>query len=519
MSNTPSSQGPDRATGAAGSAAEADLATAAALLGPAFAGRALALHLLDAPGAALPQLVEGEAGASARMAQETGGRVLASLTLAGEGPRADLFIAPPPDKVPGADRILEKPAARAALRFWPSGFELAKYAIERRWQARRVLPEPRPGQGRQGALPVAPRPAILIALHWLEPGGAESFGIETIGWALAAGLRVVLLTERPAPDRLAARLPQSPDLTRLPLARFLPGPLWGEFLAGLAARENIVAVHIQHCAPAYAALPALRAARPGLLVIDTLHIFEHHDGGYVALSREYDQFFDIHHVISHQLEELLPDRGRVRLGRLLPSGSTPARFSLAPETGRLTVAFVGRMTHQKRPLLALRSIRVLARWARSAGVDLRVEVVGDGPYLEAFRRGLARAGLIGRVTLHPAGADVPAVMGRADLLLIPSANEGLALVGYEAVSHGTIPISTDVGAQSELIPPELLVPASPLGLAHRIRTIVARLWTDPAFRARAEAGLDARMQSLAADPDAEAVLMPLYRAATQGAPA
>ena len=45
----------------------------------------------------------------------------------------------------------------------------------------------------------------------------------------------------------------------------------------------------------------------------------------------------------------------------------------------------------------------------------------------------------------------------ANVLILPSLNEGLTLTAYEAVSRGVLVISSDVGAQHELLPAECLV--------------------------------------------------------------
>ena len=93
----------------------------------------------------------------------------------------------------------------------------------------------------------------------------------------------------------------------------------------------------------------------------------------------------------------------------------------------------------------------------------------------------------------------------------------MALVCYEAVQAGTIPISTDVGAQSELIPPELLLDRNPRKTVESAVRTVDRLVNDPTFFRDAVDGLTSRYSEIASDPTAFEVLSEIYRGvATRG---
>lgn len=375
------------------------------------------------------------------------------------------------------------------------------------------------------------RPAILIGFHWLEVGGAEKLAFDTVKWALAANLRVFVVAAVPALQRLAHRLPEHEDVTFIRLDRYLAHDRWPQFLGNLVRQENIRLVHNHHCVPLYAALAHLRVVAPWLRVIDSTHIVEYADGGYPRVAGVWSNYVDIHHVISRELIGFFRDRfhvmEKVRLGRMLTRHKTgaddlgaqvaslpPLRFKSGQKA--LHVAFVGRLYYQKRPIVVVEALRAIAAWARKNGVEFRATMVGEGPFAAVLGRLLARYGLADVVTLEPGDTDVPALLRRADILLLPSNNEGLALVCYEAIEQGCIPISTDVGAQDEIVPPELLLPLEPGAALRRIVAIIDRLWRDEGFVAEQQAALHSRYQSLMADPTAEEVLMPIYRAAAKG---
>lgn len=363
-------------------------------------------------------------------------------------------------------------------------------------------------------------PAIIIGMHWLEHGGAEAVAFDSLRWALTAGLRVFVVAAHDGMHRRINRLPDHENVRFLRADRYLPRALMPVFLRNLALRENVRIAHIQHCTPLHDALPALRSAIPDITVIDTTHIIEHGNGGYPRVAGAWTHFVDHHHVISHELGAMLRDRfgapaDKIRLGRLLrrEDGAARAPFRLKPGARTLTIAYVARMTRQKRPVLTALAMGRIARWAAGAGVDLRFEVVGEGPFLPVFLRMLDREGITGRVTLHPENARVPDVLNRCDILLLPSANEGLALVCYEAIRHGVVPLATDVGAQAELLPEALLLPPAPRAALARATATVAALATDAAFLEAATAALVAKFEAIAAEPTAEEALGPLYAAA------
>lgn len=362
------------------------------------------------------------------------------------------------------------------------------------------------------------RPAILIGMHWLEVGGAEKLGFDTIRWALAAGLRVFVVASVPKIQRLADQLPDHPDVTFIRLDRYLPHHLWPRYVEKLVLAQNIRAVHIHHCVPLYECLPMLRARMPWIRTIDSTHIIEFAGGGYPRISGVWSNYLDVQHVISRELATYFrgtfqaPSK-RVLLGRMLDrrqdAGSPPV-LRLQPRQTTLHVSFVGRLFYQKRPVVVVESLRALDAWAQKNGVALTATMVGEGPYEGTVKRLLRRYGLAGKVTQLPGKTDVPTLLGRSDILLLPSNNEGLALVCYEAIGHGCIPISTRVGAHEEVLPPDLLVPLAPRAAVRETVAVIDRMWRDDEFLARQKAGLKATWAHLSADPTAEEVLMPIY---------
>lgn len=500
-----------------------------------YPGRTLhfVLSMGQDPIHAHPEIIEGP---HVPRPSDLGADYLGTITRPGshpDAPEVTIRLAIPRPALPGELKQTDapwRPIRRLGplFRASPVTYEHLRYLAEmwrKRQAARRgdrfSLPL---GQG--SALiprPQAPdsdkRPAILIGMHWLEMGGAEKLGFDTVHWALAAGLRVFVVASVPALQRLADRLPDHPDVTFIRLDRYLPHHLWPRYVERLALAENIRAVHIHHCVPLYESLPMLRMRLPWVRALDSTHIVEYANGGYPRTSGVWSNYLDVQHVISGELVRYLRDaanspEGRVVLGRMLDRADQadhlpPMRMRAGQDA--IHVSFVGRLFYQKRPVVVVECLRALDAWAQKNGVTLTATMVGEGPFEGAVTRLLRRYGLTGRVTLLPGNTDIPALLGRSDILLLPSSNEGLALVCYEAAAHGCIPISTRVGSQDEVLPDGLLVPLAPRASVKGVVAAVDAMWRDGDHLDRQVAGLQQAWARLSADPTAEEVLMPIYR--------
>ncbi|WP_326685926.1 MULTISPECIES: glycosyltransferase [unclassified Streptomyces] len=150
----------------------------------------------------------------------------------------------------------------------------------------------------------------------------------------------------------------------------------------------------------------------------------------------------------------------------------PALDRLPPDTP--LVVCVGRLCVQKGQDLLLRAWREVA--ARVPGA--RLALVGDGPE----RRALGRVAPDGVLFAGPVGDPVPWYQA-ADLVVLPSRWEGMALVPLEAMACGRTVVSTDIGGARESMPPDphpaTLVPP---GDAESLAAALTVLLTNPRLR-------------------------------------
>ena len=354
------------------------------------------------------------------------------------------------------------------LRIAPGQLERA-VVLKQRWSARRLGRRRHRWQAlkRPAAAPIAqlgpPPSAFIVGLHWLALGGAEGFAFDCIRLAQATGKPVFVLCEYPSHTFY-----DPPEgVTVLPLY-VLPDELRIDLIEAVVRAHPGALVHIHHCPTLYRALPRLRwgVAEPPR-VIDSLHIDELEDGGFVRLSSVWGAYLDTTHVISRRLQGLIETRGGlhrdIRLGFLMQSSAPQSlpkpRLPQSLDRGRLHLCMVSRLVWQKRPFLTLTFVRRLLRAALRLGVeDLHFSLVGSGPLELAVQAMVRRDPLLRRfTTLTPATPQARELFCEADLLVQCSLNEGITLSSYEALARGCLVLSSSVGAQAELIAPPFLL--------------------------------------------------------------
>jgi glycosyltransferase involved in cell wall biosynthesis len=171
--------------------------------------------------------------------------------------------------------------------------------------------------------------------------------------------------------------------------------------------------------------------------------------------------------------------------------------SLGVPSDAVLVMLVANLKPQKRPL------DFVAAAARAIPHDPRLVyvVVGDGPLGPAMVRRCAALGLSARFRFV-GWVDydaVPAYLAAADLVVLPSAAEGLARVYLETQAAGRVLVASDIPPAREVIREGETGLLFPLGDPDALAAITLRLAGDPALRTRL--GAEARLATGAYDLD------------------
>lgn len=328
---------------------------------------------------------------------------------------------------------------------------------------------------------------ILFFMHWLELGGAEKFAVNCCELASELKKEVYLISSHKSRPFYAEKLKAIAKLYELD--RQVPNAYKIKFINSLIRKEEITLMHNHHSVYFYEALPSVRLNFSHVIAVDSLHIDEKNrfHGGFPRISVVWSEYIDYIHVISGRLVNYFVnkgvDRSKVIYGNLSESVKDKFNFRLINSISEKNVGicFVGRMSSQKRPLLAF----VLLNWFIGFGVkngfNVSVSIVGDGFYLESFKRAVSRSKWRDKFNFHDSTVNVQAVIARNDILLLTSENEGITLVGYEAYNAGAIVVSTDVGAQNELIPEKFLLPSNSLKAFVAWKQLINKIFNDKVF--------------------------------------
>lgn len=178
----------------------------------------------------------------------------------------------------------------------------------------------------------------------------------------------------------------------------------------------------------------------------------------------------------------IPDAYQDRMIYLPENGIDSSRFRPVEKVKTqqpLRACFVGRLVPYKGPDML---IEAAAPHLRTGGLHL--DIVGDGPMMTELKAKIAMLGVSESVTLHGwvNHADVPGILGTADILTFPSIREFGGGVVLEAMALGVTPLVIDYGGPGELVAGGYGI-AIPLGtraeiIAHLSRTL-AEIVADP----------------------------------------
>ena len=311
------------------------------------------------------------------------------------------------------------------------------------------------------------RKRILCFFPYLEIGGADRFNLDLL----------TLLTERGYEFTIATTLKSNhpwhqhfyavtPDIFHLP--NFLDDKDWLAFAQYIIESRQIDVVLISNCYIAYYFLPLLRQAFPNVAFVDFTHTIDPgwRGTGYPRLSCRFSQWLDRQVVTSQSLattyqnmSAIEPEKLRVCYTNIDAALWVRDRQKRQHLRSTLNIAddivvllFPARLVEQKRPLFLVDLVNALSVHTTS----IAVIVIGDGELLPDLQSRISHLKLEPYIHLLPpvAPTEMLDFYSAADILLLPSAYEGMSLAIYEAMAMQLPVVASDVGGQAELVTPE-----------------------------------------------------------------
>ena len=308
-------------------------------------------------------------------------------------------------------------------------------------------------------LPMAKKKTrILFLVPHMVMGGADRFNLDLIARSDPERFEFTLVTTINSPNEWLQKFTPSAEVFLLPT--MMDKSQWPAFYDYLIRTRQIDIVFNTNSYYSYYTLPWLHLRHPQVAFVDYIHNEEwyYRNGGFARPSGAIGAFLDKTYTCNGSTGRALVKHFRrdpasvqtVYIG-VDEEKFDPAQASAedVPEKyrrmgqGKTKVIFPCRICTQKRPFLML---EIAAKMP-----DCVFFVIGDGPQYEELVELTKRRGLEDRVIFTGRQEEMRPWYLFADITLLCSLKEGLALTAYESRAMGTPVVTADVGGQAELV--------------------------------------------------------------------
>jgi glycosyltransferase involved in cell wall biosynthesis len=239
--------------------------------------------------------------------------------------------------------------------------------------------------------------------------------------------------------------------------------------------RDIQIIHISNSELGYQAVPAVKKRWPHIQVASHLHAYVPElPWDYVRKSVSFNEYIDRYVVIKRSLQKVLTStfcipqdkvaliENGVDVEMYVPANEDEKQLikqELGLPQDKKFISWIGRLSLDKDPLKFVTIARRLADLDPSDQV--RCLIVGDGPLRTDVANEIDKHRLEEKILLLGNRNDISSLLKITDVAVSTSPNEGLPILGLEAMSAGIPTIAFHVPGWAELISPGidgLLVP-------------------------------------------------------------
>ncbi len=306
--------------------------------------------------------------------------------------------------------------------------------------------------------------SILCFLPHLEVGGADKFNLDLVTLLAERGYEITIVTTLKSDNPWHQHFyTVTPDIFHL--TNFLEDSQWLAFTKYIIETRQIDVIFISNCYIAYYLLPLLKQQFPKVAFIDFTHTPDPgwRGIGYPRLSCQFSQFLDCQVVTSKYLAEFYQNINPLSKDKLNVCYTNidtnkwahnkqkrqQLRLKLEIPDNTVVLLYPARIVEQKRPLFLANIIKALTNYS----LPISIIVLGSGDLLREMQLLVSQLGLDSYFHILPPATPTEMLnfYSAADILLLPSAYEGISLTLYEAMSMQLPVVASNVGGQVELI--------------------------------------------------------------------
>ena len=321
---------------------------------------------------------------------------------------------------------------------------------------------------------------FLCFIPHFRLGGSDKFNLDLFAGLKQKGYDLTLVTTLPAEHNWYSKFYEiTPDIFNLP--NLFHYGHWLTFTRYIIESRQINVVFISNAYYAYYLLPLLRQEFPYVAFVDYTHTDDPdwRQGGYPRISCQFSDFLESQIVTSRHLaddyQKIKPStKDKLRVCYINVNTDkwqrdreqrNYVRQKLRISQDTIMLLFPARITGQKRPLFLVDIVSKLVE----KSLPVSVVALGKGDLFEQLQEKIKQLGLdsVFHLLSFVSPEEMIGFYSAADILLLPSAYEGISLAIYEAMSMELPIVASDVGGQRELVTSEtgFLVPKSKGDLA------------------------------------------------------